>query len=192
MFKIEEAQWPIGYGVGLRIKRSSVRIRPWPLRWVLGQGSLLPLSQGEAFTLASISSLAILVKYMLAKKTWLFSLAPRLRKQAGLDFVSTWYLKISNRLRLYRGLYGRRLRHFDITVRCAAHCAAATQLGDSNALHRPFMHLSCMPQVPPPPPPPEMVGFDQGSNLSENPTRGQRKWLNTPPPAGAGNVWYEY
>ena len=43
-----EAQWQIGYGVGLRIKRSSVRIRPWPLRWVLGQGSLLPLSQGEA------------------------------------------------------------------------------------------------------------------------------------------------
>ena len=64
----EEAQWPIGYGVGLRIKRSSVRIRPWPLRWVLGQGSLLPLSQGEAFTLASISYLAILVKYILAKK----------------------------------------------------------------------------------------------------------------------------
>ena len=61
-------QWPIGYGVGLRIKRSSVRIRPWPLRWVLGQGSLLPLSQGEAFTLASISYLAILVKYILAKK----------------------------------------------------------------------------------------------------------------------------
>ena len=28
----EEAQWQIGYGVGLRIKRSSVRIRPWPLR----------------------------------------------------------------------------------------------------------------------------------------------------------------
>ena len=45
-----------------QIKRSSVRIRPWPLRWVLGQGSLLPLSQGEAFTLASISYLAILVK----------------------------------------------------------------------------------------------------------------------------------
>ena len=64
----EEAQWPIGYSVGLRIKRSSVRIRPWPLRWVLGQGSLLPLSQGEAFTLASISYLAILVKYILAKK----------------------------------------------------------------------------------------------------------------------------
>ena len=63
-----EAQWPIGYGVGLRIKRSSVWIRPWPLRWVLGQGSLLPLSQGEAFTLASISYLAILVKYILAKK----------------------------------------------------------------------------------------------------------------------------
>ena len=63
-----EAQWQIGYGVGLRIKRSSVRIRPWPLRWVLGQGSLLPLSQGEAFTLASISYLAILVKYILAKK----------------------------------------------------------------------------------------------------------------------------
>ena len=61
-------QWPIGYGVELRIKRSSVRIRPWPLRWVLGQGSLLPLSQGEAFTLASIGYLAILVKYILAKK----------------------------------------------------------------------------------------------------------------------------
>ena len=29
---LTEAQWPIGYGVGLRIKRSSVRIRPWPLR----------------------------------------------------------------------------------------------------------------------------------------------------------------
>ena len=27
-----EAQWPIGYGFGLRIKRSSIRIRPWPLR----------------------------------------------------------------------------------------------------------------------------------------------------------------
>ena len=70
-FKTEvnvEAQWPIGYGVGLRIKRSSVRIRPWPLRWVLGIGSLLPLSQGEAFTLASISYLVILVKYILAKK----------------------------------------------------------------------------------------------------------------------------
>ena len=34
----------------------------------VGQGSLLPLSQGEAFTLASISCLAILVKYILAKK----------------------------------------------------------------------------------------------------------------------------
>ena len=68
MSKPEEAQWPIGYGIGLRIKRSSVRIQPWPLRWVLGQGSLLPLSQGEAFTLASISYLAILVKYILAKK----------------------------------------------------------------------------------------------------------------------------
>ena len=64
-----EAQWPIGYGVGLRIERSSVRIRPWPLRWVLEQGSSLPLSQGEAFTLACISYLAILVKYILAK--WL-------------------------------------------------------------------------------------------------------------------------
>ena len=40
----------------------------WTLRWVLGQGSFLPLSQGEAFTLASISYLAILVKYILAKK----------------------------------------------------------------------------------------------------------------------------
>ena len=66
--QFREAQWPIGYGVALRIKRSSVRIRPWPLRWVLGQGSLLPLSQGEAFTSASISYLAILVKYILAKK----------------------------------------------------------------------------------------------------------------------------
>ena len=64
----EDAQWPIRYGVGLRIKRSAVRIRPWPLRSVLGQGSLLPLSQGEAFTLASISYPAILVKYILAKK----------------------------------------------------------------------------------------------------------------------------
>ena len=27
-----EAQWPIGYGIGLRIKQSSVQIRPWPLR----------------------------------------------------------------------------------------------------------------------------------------------------------------
>ena len=45
------------------------RTRPWPLRWVLGQGSLLPLSQGEAFTLASISYLAILVKYILAKES---------------------------------------------------------------------------------------------------------------------------
>ena len=66
-----EAHWPIGYGVGLRIKRSLVRIWPWPLRWVLGQGSLLPLSQGEAFTLASISYLAILVKYILAKKNFI-------------------------------------------------------------------------------------------------------------------------
>ena len=66
------AQWPIGYGVGLRIKQSSVQIRPWPLRWVLGQFSLLPLSQGEAFTLASISYLAILVKYILAKKKPLY------------------------------------------------------------------------------------------------------------------------
>ena len=49
------------------MKRSSVRIRPWPLRWVLGQGSLLPLSQGS-FTLASTSYLAIFVKYILAKK----------------------------------------------------------------------------------------------------------------------------
>ena len=67
-FEQREAQWPIGYGVGLQIERSSVRIRLWPLHWVLGQGSLLPVSQGEAFTLASISYLAILVKYILAKK----------------------------------------------------------------------------------------------------------------------------
>ena len=26
---LRKAQWPIGYGVGLRIKRSSIRIRPW-------------------------------------------------------------------------------------------------------------------------------------------------------------------
>ena len=38
------------------------------LKTFLGHGSLLPLSQGEAFTLASISYLAILVKYILAKK----------------------------------------------------------------------------------------------------------------------------
>ena len=54
--------------LGLRIKWSSLRIRPWPLRWVLGQGSLLTLSQGEAFTLASISYLAILVKIYTGKK----------------------------------------------------------------------------------------------------------------------------
>ena len=63
----EEAQWPIGYGVELRIKRSSAQIRPWPLRWVLGQGSLLPLAQEEAFTLASITYLAVLVKYILTR-----------------------------------------------------------------------------------------------------------------------------
>ena len=74
-----EAQWPIGYGVGLRIKRSSVRIRPWPLRWVLGQGSLLPLSQEDAFTLASISYLAILVKYILAKKKMFLCFRPILQ-----------------------------------------------------------------------------------------------------------------
>ena len=34
----------------------------------LDKALLLPLSQGEAFTLASISYLAILVKYILAKK----------------------------------------------------------------------------------------------------------------------------
>ena len=61
---VVEAQWPIGYGVGLRIKRSSVRNRPGPLRCVesLRWVSLLP------FTLASIGYLAILVKYILAKK----------------------------------------------------------------------------------------------------------------------------
>ena len=37
-------------------------------RIILGQGSLLPLFQGEAYTLASISYPAILVKYILAKK----------------------------------------------------------------------------------------------------------------------------
>ena len=41
-FKVE-AQWPIGYGVGLRIKRSSVRIRPWPLCWVLGTRLFTPI-----------------------------------------------------------------------------------------------------------------------------------------------------
>ena len=68
LLKLQEAQWPIGYGVGLRIKWSSVRMRAWPLRWMVGQGSLLPLSQGDAFKLPSISYLAILVKYILAKK----------------------------------------------------------------------------------------------------------------------------
>ena len=34
----------------------------------LDKALLLPLSQGEAFTLASISYLVILVKYILAKK----------------------------------------------------------------------------------------------------------------------------
>ena len=48
LFVQQKKQRPIGYGVGLRIKRSSVRIRLRPLRCVLGQGSLLPLSQGEA------------------------------------------------------------------------------------------------------------------------------------------------
>ena len=87
---VVEAQWPIGYGVGLRIKRSSVRIRPWPLRWVFGQGSLLPLSQGEAFTLASISYLAILVKYILAKKK--MSL-PLLQHKAAV--VQQWRLHVA-------------------------------------------------------------------------------------------------
>ena len=78
--QLGEDMWPIGYGVGLRIKRSSVRIRPCPLRWVLGQGSLLPLSQGEAFTLASISYLAILVKYIwLAKKKNIYIYRPGFR-----------------------------------------------------------------------------------------------------------------
>ena len=59
--------------LGVRLGRVSsgepwVQGRLWPLRWVLGQGSLLPLSQGEAFTLACISYLAILGKYILAKK----------------------------------------------------------------------------------------------------------------------------
>ena len=58
----------VSISLGLRIKRSSVRIRQWALRWVLGQGSLLPLSQGEAFTLASISYLAILVNIYTGKK----------------------------------------------------------------------------------------------------------------------------
>ena len=89
-----EAQWPIGYGVGLRIKRSSVRIRPWPLRWVLklGQGSLLPLSQGEAFTLASISYLAILVKYILAKKkNWTRNRFFKIKQNLGKKFLNALY-----------------------------------------------------------------------------------------------------
>ena len=67
-FPISFSQWPIGCGVGLRIKRSSVpnpavaaAVSPWTRLFT-------PLSQGEAFTLASISYLAILVKYILAKK----------------------------------------------------------------------------------------------------------------------------
>ena len=51
--------------------------------WVLGQGSLLPLSQGGAFTLASISYLAILVKYILAKKKLIML-------EYGKDDVCSW------------------------------------------------------------------------------------------------------
>ena len=121
-----KAQWPIGYGVGLRIKRSSVRIRPWPLCWVLGQGSLLPLSQGEAFTLASISYLAILVKYILAKKkkllkiyqyTWIFWSLPRpawrfFQKLAKISWKPrlSWWTDPSSRRHddgCHQGLHGR-------------------------------------------------------------------------------------
>ena len=64
-----EAQWPIR----LRRRTSDQTVLGSNLAvalrlGVLGQGSLLPLSQGEAFTLASVSYLAILVKYILAKK----------------------------------------------------------------------------------------------------------------------------
>ena len=57
------------YQVCIQLFTLCYHSRPWPLRWVLGQGSLLPLSQGEAFTLASISYLAILVKYILEKNS---------------------------------------------------------------------------------------------------------------------------
>ena len=53
-------------------------------------------------------------------KTPDFSLAPRLCKQAGLDLVSA-------RKDLDPGtLVSGDLRHFCMTVRCAAHCAGAT------------------------------------------------------------------
>ena len=45
----QKAQWPIGYGVGLRIKRSSVWIRPWPLRWATR-------GNGEKWFLTKIAS----------------------------------------------------------------------------------------------------------------------------------------
>ena len=103
-YEKQEAQWPIAYGVGLRIKRSSVRIRPWPLRWALGQGSLLPLSQGEAFTLASISYLAILVKYTGKKKkplekirarTYSTKLPSRLKALYFIDSVTFFHLRFT-------------------------------------------------------------------------------------------------
>ena len=52
-----------------------------------GQGSLLPLSQGAAFTLASISYLAILVKYILAKKK-----KKNERRRADLQNVTSIFL----------------------------------------------------------------------------------------------------
>ena len=98
--QIGEVQWQIGYGVGLRIKRSSVRIRPWPLRWVLGQGSLLPLSQGEAFTLASISYMAILVKYILGKKKFVSS-------ESDISYPILVYLSRNDNSHMSRdGFYG--------------------------------------------------------------------------------------
>ena len=105
LLKTLNVQWPIGYGVGLLIKRSSVRIRPWPLRWVLGQGSLLPLSQGEAFTLASISSLAILVKYILAKKNLHILDLNRKRLWSHMHVLGAaqWLCKVTPPIRSIRG-----------------------------------------------------------------------------------------
>ena len=54
--------------ISLLVVGQSAASISWKPSRDMGEGSLLPLSQGEAFTLASISYLAILVKYILAKK----------------------------------------------------------------------------------------------------------------------------
>ena len=57
-----------------------------------------------------------------------FSLAPRLCKQAGLDLISA--RKDFDPCTLVSG----DLRHFDTTVRCAAHYAGATLTRNRNVL----------------------------------------------------------